>query len=397
MRTLKIVLPITVLVAGVITALLLDWFHPEVEMKPPEALIPLVRVLEVQKEDLQLTVHTQGTVQPRTEMSLVPEVSGRVIQISPDLVPGGFYDEGEILLSLDPLDYELARVRARGELAQAKLRLAEEEAEAAVARKEWDDLGQGEASPLTLREPQLAEARARLESARAALRQAERDLERTKIRAPFTGRVRDEQVDVGQFLNRGSTVATLYAIDYAEIRLPLPDEELAFLELPLGYEARRNGKAGPPVILKARFAGQEHFWRGTVVRTEGEIDPRSRMVHAVARVEDPYGRDGDTGNTPLAAGMFVEAEILGRSVNGVVVLPRAALRGRDRVLVVRDGDRLHFHTVDVMRAERERVIVRGGLEDGDLVCLSQLDAVVDGMKVRTVEKGVSDTLPSLSE
>jgi len=221
MRTLKIVLPVAVLIAGVITALLLGWLRREVEMKPPEALVPLVRVLEVHKQDLQLTVHTQGAVQPRTETSLVPEVSGRVIRISPDLVPGGFYDESDLLLSIDPVDYELARVRARGELAQAELRLAEEEAEAAVAREEWEELGQGEASPLTLREPQLAEARALLESARAVLRQADRDVERTKIRAPFTGRVRDEQVDVGQFVNRGAPVATLYAIDYAEIR-PAP-------------------------------------------------------------------------------------------------------------------------------------------------------------------------------
>lgn len=222
---------------------------------------------------------------------------------------------------------------------------------------------------------------ASLEEARASLEQAERDLSRTELRAPFDGRVRSESVDVGQFVNRGTPVGTVYAVDFAEVRLPIPDADLAFLELPQLYEGASETEPGAEVLLHAEFAGARHTWRGRVVRTEGEIDPRTRMVHVVARVASPYARD-ESGRPPLAAGLFVEAEILGRAENDVFVLPRAALREGSRMLIVDAESRLHWRDVEVVRADREQVVVSSGIRGGEQVCISALEAALDGMQVR---------------
>jgi len=382
-RALKIILPLLILVGAVVGAMAMIASKPEVETRRPEAKPPLVRVIPVEIRDLRLTVSSQGTVAPRTESQLVPEVSGRVIRVAPSFVAGGFFSEGEPLVEIDSVDYRQAVVRARAEVAQCKLRLAQEEAEAEVARREWDELGKGEANPLTLREPQLEDARAALDAAGANLESAERDLERTVVRAPFDGRVRQKSVDMGQYISRGTPVATVYSVDIAEIRLPLPDDECAFVDLPLVYRGEEATETGPRVTLRADFAGHFHEWQGVIVRTEGEIDPRSRMVHAVAQVKDPYGRRKESPDRiPLAVGMFVQAEIEGRAVQDVAVLPRTALRPNGRVFVIDPDDRLRFRTVTVLRAARDSVIVSDGLEPGERVCLSSLDVVTDGMQVR---------------
>jgi len=387
-KTLKIVLPLAVIaVAGAVAAwMILSRSEPEARV--PEVPVPLVRAIEVELRDLTLTVKSQGTVSPRTESVLLPEVAGRVIEVSPSFVSGGFFEEGELLLRIDPHDYRQALVQARAAVAQAELRLASERAEADVARREWEELGQGgDPPPLTVREPQLAEAEAALAAARAAVVNAERNLERTEIRAPYDGRVRQKQADLGQYVSPGSPLGTIYAVDYAEIRLPLPDEDLAFLDLPLVYRGEAATSRGPEVELSATFAGKTHHWRGRIVRTEGEIDPRSRMVHAVARVKDPYGRGNDPDRPPLAVGLYVEAAIRGRRVENVALLPRSALREDGRLLVLTDDDRLAFREIEILRRTREEIVVSSGLADGERVCLTNLTAVTDGMKVRVTGGG----------
>jgi RND family efflux transporter MFP subunit len=385
-------LPVLILLVAGVGAYLVFLARPEPEVRRPQVVPPLVRVVPVIKQDVDLSVASQGTVEPRVESQLVPEVSGRVVRVSPALVDGGFFEEGEVLLEVDPFDYRQALVEQRARVAQARLRLAREEAEADVARREWIDLGRGdEANPLTMREPQLADARAAVEAAEAMLQRAARDLERTTIRAPFDGRVRRKQVDVGQYITRGAPVATIYAVDAAEVRLPLPDREIAYLDLRLDYRDEANAAGGPEVILRSDFAGQVREWSGRIVRTEGEIDPKTRMVHVVARVDDPYGRERDDGPMPLAVGMFVHAEIGGRTVRDVAVLPRAALRAGDRVWIVND-DHIRFRPVQVLRAERDVVLISGGLENGELVCISPMEAVTDGMKVRVDDVPVTDDI-----
>ncbi len=384
-RILMIVLPLTVLGLGTAVTVAMIESREEPATKPVEIPPLLVHVINIEPQTISLKVRAEGTVAPRTESQLVPEVAGRIVEVSPSLAAGGFFEEDEVLLKIESREYELAVIRADAAIAQAKLRLATERQEADVARKEWQTIGQGEPNPLVVREPQIAEALAALASAEATLEQARFDLERTVIRAPYAGRVRSKQVDVGQFVQRGAPIATLYSVDLAEVKLPIPNAEIEFVNLPLAYRGAAESTRGPAVTLTAQFAGREHKWRGRIVRTEGEIDPATHMVNAIAQVENPYAPGRDSRRPPLAVGMFVEAEIDGRRVGNIVRLPRTALRGDSRVLIVDSTDRLYYREIDIFRLERDQALVRGGIESGDRVCVSNVEAAVNGMKVRVVE------------
>ena len=385
-RILQAVLPLVLLGLAGLAAVTMIRNRPVVETRPPEIAPPGVRVHVVALEDVALAVTSEGTVRPRTESELVPEVSGRVMSVAPSFAEGGFFEAGDVLVTVDPFDYEQAVVAARAQLAQSRLRLAEEEAEAEVAQREWDSLGQGDPRELTLRKPQLDDARAAVAAAEAGLVRAERDLERARITAPYAGRVRRKGVDVGQFVTMGSSVATIYAVDRAEIRLPLPDNELAYLNLPLAYRGGEN-RQGPGVTLRSTFAGETHAWNGRIVRTESEIDPVSRMVHVVAEVDDPYRPGPDPDRPPLAVGMYVDAEIEGRRFRQIAVVPRSGLRGRSQVMVVDGEGRLRFRDVELLRMTADSIYVRSGLANGERVVISTLDSPTDGMQVQVTNPG----------
>lgn len=392
-RTFQILLPVAIIVAAALGARTMVDLRPDAPTRPPIVIIPQVRVVEVELTEVTLTVKSQGTVEPRTQSQLVPEVSGRIIDVSPSFVAGGFFEAGDVLFKTDPHDYEQALVQRNAEVESARLHIAQEEAEAEVAQWGWDRVGTGQARSLTLREPQIASAKAELAAAKANLETAQRNLERTEVRAPFSGRVRQKNVDVGQFVTVGAPVARIYAVDAAEVRLPLPNEDLAYLDLPLNYRGESGRIRGPAVTLRAEFAGRIHEWQGRIVRTEGEIDPQTRMVHVVAEVQNPYGRGPDPTRPPLAAGMFVEAEIVGRTVEHVAIVPRAALRGPSQVLVVDVNSRLRFRDVEVLRATTNELFILGGLETGDRVNVSPVEAVSEGMEVRTSTLGSQDIPP----
>ena len=381
---LKALLPLVIVAAAGFAALTMIMNRPPVETLTPVIEPPGVRVHEVTLTDAPLSVTSQGTVRPRTESQLVPEIAGRVTWVAPSFAEGGFFEADDVLVRIDPFDYEQALVSARSQLAQARLRLAEEEAEAEVAQREWNALGRGDPRELALRKPQLEDARASVAAAEAGVERATRDLQRAEIVAPYAGRVRTKNVDIGQYVRVGDALATVYAVDIAEIRLPLPDDELAYLDLPLSYRGVER-QAQPDVTLRATFAGETHVWNGRIVRTESEIDSVSRMVHAVAEVEDPYAPGPNPNRPPLAVGMYVEAEIGGRTARDVAVLPRQALRGREQVLVVTPEDRLSFRSVDVLRTSTESVILQDGLQAGELVVISPLDTPTDGMQVQLAD------------
>ena len=381
---LKALLPVIIIVVAGLGAIRMIMNRPPVETLTPVIEPPGVRVYEVTLRDVPLAVASQGTVQPRTESQLVPEIAGRVTWVAPSFAEGGFFEAGDVLVEIDPFDYEQALVSARSQLAQARLRLAEEEAEAEVAQREWETLGRGDPRELALRKPQLEDARASVAAAEAGVERATRDLQRAEIVAPYAGRVRTKNVDIGQYVRVGDNLATVYAVDIAEIRLPLPDDELAYLDLPLSYRGVER-QAQPDVTLRATFAGEAHTWNGRIVRTESEIDSVSRMVHAIAEVENPYAPGPNPNRPPLAVGMYVEADISGRTARDVAVLPRQALRGRDQILMVTPDDRLSFRTVDVLRTSTESVIVGTGLQAGELVVISPLDTPTDGMRVQLAD------------
>lgn len=375
----KFLLPILVLVAGCAIAAAIIKARPRVERQPAPAQAPLVRVMEVRLADLSLDVRAQGTVEPRSEAVLVAQVGGRIERVGRKFAEGAFFRRGDILLWIEEADYRLAVAQAEAAVAQARVNLERERAEAELAVAEWAELGQGEAPPLTRREPQLAQARASLKAAEATLEQARLNLERTRVRAPYDGRVRSKQADLGQFVGPGTPLATVYSSDAAEVRVPVPREELSYLELDLGRGD--FGDQGPPARLTGSGAGGGPAWQGRVVRADGGFDPRTRMLGLYIEVPDPFARGG--GGAVLPMGTFVDAVIQGRRAEGVAVLPRAALRDGDRVLVA-VGERLRFRPVEVLRKQGEEVVIAGGLEAGELVCVSNLETVVDGMRVRSV-------------
>ena len=378
-----IVIPGLVLALSICGAFLLVATAPSIESKIPERALSAVRVREPVPQDLQLRVRSQGTVAPRTESALLPEVSGRVIRVSPNLVSGGFFEAGETLLEIEPRSFELAVARAEAGLARAR---SEVEFARDELQRQQGLADRNVASPAELSAARRAEqvAVANLTDARVALDQAHWDLERSRVRAPYAGRVRNETVDVGQLVGPSGAVATLYATDYAEIRLPVPDHQLAFLDLPV--QPIDGGENGPAVELRARFAGRDHFWRGQVVRTEGEIDPKSRMVHVIARVEDPYGVHSENTDRPaLAVGLFVPAEIEGPVASDVIVVPRYAMRSNDEIIVIDTEDRVRIRQVDVLRVDGEDVLIRTRMKPGERVCVSPLQVAVEGMQVIPIE------------
>lgn len=384
---MKWILPILVLVAGFAAAGLLIATGPDVQPRASQVVAPLVRVAIADPKTRQFTVETHGSVVPRTESELVPEVDGTVIEMSPQLVSGGFFAKGDVLLRVDPLDYEVALEQASAGLVRAESDLDNAQKnykrqQDLVSRGAISDAQRDDAlNRVTIAEATLREAKARRS-------RAERDLRRTEIVAPYDGRVRSERVDVGQFIRRGDSIATIYAVDYAEVRLPIHNEELAYLDLPLRQEPTQN-ELQTAVTLSAQFAGVEQQWQAQVVRTEGELDPGTRMVHVVARVPNPYVSDAE--RAPLAVGLFVDATIHGRTFDNVSVLPRAALRGDDRVLVVNDNDQLMFRNVTVLREADDSVYIGGGLQRGERVCISPLQSTTEGMRVRVAEESTSES------
>lgn len=373
----KLIAPFAVLGAALVLSLILVSTSEPLVPAQPQPVPTAVNVLRVQPDAVQLKVYAQGNVVPRTQSDIVPEVSGNVTWVSPNLVSGGYLQAGEALLRIDDRDYRDAVQRAEATLQRA-------EADNELAQFEYERADDLHSRDLISRNDLEAKRRAArvseaaLKDASFALESAKRDLVRTEIVAPFDGLIRSEQVDVGQFVSRGAPVASVYATDYVEVRLPIADSQLAYLNLPLNQRGELPESAAPNVKLSSNFAGREQSWSGKLVRTEAQIDPGSRMVYAIARVR------GDTGpgTLPPPVGLFVQAEIEGIAEDNIVVLPRTALRNDNRLLVVDDENRLHFREVEVLRVFRDKVYISAGLEAGELVVTSLLQTVVEGMPVQ---------------
>lgn len=382
-KTIKILLPIGALLLGLAIAVAVVKARPTVDRQQTAALPPLVRVIEARPTDLQLIVRSQGTVRPVVESTMVAQVAGRVEWVSPSFAEGGFFHRGDRLVQIDRRDYELAVSQADAQVAQAQVRLQLEDAEAELAREEWQELGSGSSNALALREPQLAEAKAAVQAAEAALEKARLDLERTAIQAQFDGRVRAKLVDLGQFITRGTPIANVYSTRAAEVRLPIRKDDLFFVGLDPSLRLDSNAETRPGVALRARIGGIEHIWRGDIVRTGSEFDANTRMLPLFARIDDPLRRKVGATGDPLPIGLFVDAEIDGVELQDVFVLPRAAIREGSQVLVVDEESRLRIRDIEIVRLERDRALVKTGMTPNDLVCVSQIETVVDGMSVRT--------------
>lgn len=385
-----------IIVGGVLLISLLGQMRPELEREAPEIAPPTVFYQVAQSQSVTLDVTAQGEVRPRTDINLTAQVSGRVVETSDEFVNGGAFEKDDLLIKIEDADYRAAAASSKARLAQAEQALRLEEAEAALARQDYEDLGSNEpASELTLRVPQLAQARANFEAAQADYTAALLNLERTAIRAPFPGRVRERIAGVGQFVSPGAQLGRIFSTDVAEIRLPLTDSDLASLGLPLDF-VETDQRPGPPVAMSAFIAGADHNWTGRIARTQGAIDAATRQVFAIAVVDDPYGEGADEG-TPLAMGLFVDAVIQGKPYESAIVVPRSALYGRDTVYVVANDDTLERRTVNVVASDRDTITVSAGVVPGERIVVSPLRGSDDGDKVSPTDPDDVTNTPSTVE
>ncbi len=376
----KISLPLALVAVGV-----LGMRHLAENRPPPKKVArvdrgPLVDAMTARAERRRVRIRATGSVQPCRELTLTPQVGGRVVRVSPNLVAGGFFREGEELLAIEAADYELSAARARAALVQARYELVRTESQAGVAREDWERLGLDgpPPNPLVLYEPQLENARAGVAAAEAALRRAELDLERTVIRAPLNGLVRTERVEEGQVVRAGEAVATVVGTDAAEVIVPLAARDLAWLRVP----RQGNGRKGSRAVVRLDAGGAPAEWVGRVVRVLGEVDPRGRMTRVVVEVPDPCGLESGRTGPVLELGAFVDVVLDGPELRGVVVLPRRAVRDDDTVWTVSDDGRLEIRQIEIVRRQGDEVFVRSGVPAGSRVVVSALAGAVAGQRVR---------------
>jgi RND family efflux transporter MFP subunit len=375
-------LPTAILLVAVVVTYGLVATKPAPPKKDTPVSEPLVEVEPARPFAGEFLLIAQGSVAPRTQTTLVSEVNGAVVEVADQFNVGGFFRKGDLLLRIDPKDYQAALSRAQAQVANRQALLAQEQARADQARKDWDNLRRpGEPSDLVLRVPYVAEAQANLRSAQADLQQAQTNLSRTTIRAPYDGMLREKQVDVGRYVSTGTAVALLYAVDRAEVRLPLTEHDMSFVDLPEpGADAE-----GVALTLSADVGGERLSWPARMVRSENVIDERSRVVYAVAAVEDPYGVLGIRQGPPLPFGTFVDAQIPASIGHQVVGVPRHAVRGSNQLMTVDAEGRLRLREIAVVRSDTQHAFIDGGIEPGERVIVSTLEAPVDGMAVRVRE------------
>jgi RND family efflux transporter MFP subunit len=383
-KIIKTTAPVLVLALGVGVVQALVATKPAPEKKDDALRLVSLYVDEVFTETSNISVITQGEARPKTEIDLIPQVSGRITFVAEEFAEGAEFSPNTTLIKIEDSEYTLEVVRAEARIAEAETNLQRELATAKNKQEQWaHKVAEGAVpTPFALNEPQVAEARAKILSAEAELSEAKLNLSRTQIKVPFLGRVMEKTIGVGQFVNAGTKLGRVFSTDRMEIRLPLTDTQLMELNLPMGYMAAAG--AGHPVKFSAFVGGQENTWQGHIVRTQAAVDQQTRLVYAIAEVVDPY-HSSDSA-TPLAVGLFVTAEIASSRQQDAFVIPRLALRNADKVYVINDEEKLEIRTVDVLSTSDDRVLVTSGLANGERVVTSTIPAAVDGMQVKALTR-----------
>ncbi|WP_434929794.1 efflux RND transporter periplasmic adaptor subunit [Shewanella sp. HL-SH5] len=369
----QIILPIVVLGLGIGALAGISALKKPPEEKPALDTTPLVSVEEIQFQPMMFNVSSYGVVNPKYNTNLVSQVMGEITYLSDSFVKGGFVKAGDILAKIDASDYEADLLDAQASIASAKAALVQERANVKVAEKEWAQISNGTPTDLSLRKPQLAQEIAKLKSAEAGLHRAQRNLERTVIRAPYDSLVSSREVGLGSYVSKGTPVGALLSTDIAEVRLPLADKEIQYLEAK-GVNAT--------VELVGNFAGSKQEWIGKIVRSEGVVDSKSRMTYLVAEIVDPYGLKAD--KRELRYGTYVTANISGASAGEVTIVPRHLIVN-GQVAIMDDEKLLRYIDVTMLRQEGSKVVISDGLENGMKLITSALDYPIEGMKLALPE------------
>lgn len=358
-----------ILILAVVGAAAMFSLREEPPKKERVDIDPLVETLRLVSMTANFEVHSQGTVRPRTETILSAEVSGTIVSISPKFVAGGVFRKDETLMRIDPTNYTVALTQAEALVKQRQI--------------EYDGASKLRSQGYRA-ESEFASAAAVLASSKAELVRARRNLQRTYIRLPYDGIVRAKETDLGQFVSTGSRVGVVFATDMAEVRLPLTDLDLAFLDLPGSNETSNSDEStGPVVKLTATQKGEPVEWHARIVRTEGVVDEKSRVTYAVAEIPDPYGLQND--NRALPVGTFVGAVIQGSTAENIIRVPRSAVRNSNQLLFVSNDDTIAIRDVVIARSDAEYAYLRVGAAVGERIVTSALEAPINGMSVRTAD------------
>ncbi len=382
MKLIRQLLPFIVITLSILVAVLIFNHKPEAKRKASPVKTLTVETIKLEAKQFPIMIHTQGTVEPRTTTTLIPRVSGEIIQVSPSFRPGGFFEQGEILLTIDPIDYSLAIKSAQATVAEALFTYEEEFAQAEQAADNWKRLGRTTpASDLVLRKPQLARAKAIVDSAKAQLQKAQLDLKRTKIKAPYAGRILEQFVDIGQYVVPGNELVKIFAIDYVEIRLPITEKQRSMLNLPRPYRGESvRPYQRPKATIHAAIAGKNYTWSGHVVRTEGSMDRETRQVFVIVQIENPYQRHTDN-RPPLEIGQFVKADIKGVILDNAYALPRSAVQSNDIIMIVDKDNRLQRRNIKVIWETQDHLIIQNGLAEDEQLCTTYIPFATNNTEV----------------
>ncbi|KMT66357.1 efflux RND transporter periplasmic adaptor subunit [Catenovulum maritimum] len=392
-KRLKVFIPFLLLAVFVLLACMIFWFKPSAErnFKPPQSKIS-VDVVKLQQQDFQVYLNSYGEVGALIQSKLQSQVSGKVIYISESLRSGGFFEKDELLLQIEDVDYQSEVDISYANLLDMEQKLAEQQALAEQAKLDWERLGQsGQPSDLVLRKPQLSAAKAQLASAKAKHKQALIQLNRTKILAPFSGRALDKYVDIGQVISTNTLISEIYASDAIEVELPIKNNELELMDLPEQYKGKSKTSEADVWII-SEISNKEK-WRARLVRTASTIDPVSRQLHVVARLNDPFGVKAE-GRFPLKIGQYVRAEIQGKLLKDVIVIDNSAIYQGSYVYLYLDGV-LKRQPVDILWQNKAKAVIKSGLTSDDYLVTTSLGQVSSGTLVNVQSKG-DDTAKNLT-
>jgi len=397
----KIIIPVVILAVMVGLAALVMLNPPKSERNgAPKARELAVEVLELSQQRYQVVLQSYGTVKPRTQSELVPQVAGKIVRISPNFRNGGFFETDELLVEIDDRDYQANVSSAKASLIEARQTLVQEQAQVAQAKEDWVRLG-NKGSPPTLvsREPQLKAAQARVLSAEALLDTAQANLERTRIVAPYAGRMLEKKVDVGQVVNANTSVANIYAVDTIEVRLPLKNRDLAYIDLPESLRIGDKQHQILPAVQLISELGKAERWPGQIVRTEGAIDAASQQLYVIAQIDDPYG-EAARDRQPLKIGQYVNAEIGGKLLTEALVIPNNAIYQSSYVYLV-EQDQLRRQEIIIAWQNNDEALIQKGLKAGELLVTTPLGQVASGTVVKIISGSSSNesaiTEPSTSQ
>lgn len=379
----KVLLPLAIVGAG--AALAGFWVTNAPKPEPIDVVVPLkvVETMLAEPGAHRVVVPAMGIVRAEREVTLMPELAGRVVQQSENLVDGGLVAAGDPLIRLDARDVSTQLAVTQSELAQAKLAVREETQQRRVAKAEWSEVPKDfseDSLQYIMREPHLDAAEARMSSVRSRIKKAKRDLQKTIVRAPFDAVVLTESVDLGQYVGPSTPVVTLAGVDRFWVQVSVPVSQLQFLDVPgINAEAGHGSTAALSSAGDSANAPRE----GRVLRVLPSVEELGRMAQVLVAVDDPLGLKLPPGErpTPLLVGTYVQVQLRGRVLQDVVAVPRRALRDDERVFVVGDDGRLVTKRIEIVWRERGRVLINNGLDKGDRIVLTPLPMATAGMRV----------------